>query len=71
MDEQTDANEVKPPVPNEMGCDARELIRADSQAVLEQLVRLADQLHVALFDAIVDHLDVVTSSLCSMSAVFS
>jgi len=27
MDEQTDANEVKPPAPGEMGSDARELIR--------------------------------------------
>jgi hypothetical protein len=27
MDEQTDANEVKPAAPNEVGSDARELIR--------------------------------------------
>ena len=43
-----------------VGEDLVHLVGAEAQAVLKNIVSLADQLHVAVLDAIVDHLDVVT-----------
>jgi len=39
------------------------LVGAHAQAVLHQVVRLADELHVAVLDAVVHHLDVVAGSV--------
>ncbi len=40
-----------------------ELVGGEAEAVLEELVGLADQLHVAVLDAVVDHLDVVACAV--------
>ena len=39
--------------------DRGEVVRREAEAVLEELVGLADELHVAILDAVVHHLDVV------------
>ena len=40
-----------------------QLVGREAEAVLEQLVGLADELHVAVLDAVVDHLDVVARAV--------
>src|SRR5665213_867693 len=43
--------------------DFRKLIRRQTQPILQQLVGLADQLHIAVLDAVVHHLDVVSGAI--------
>ena len=45
-----------------LGEDRRHLVAAHPEGGLHQLVRLADQLHVAVLDAVVHHLDVVAGA---------
>ncbi len=42
-----------------LGEDVGEFVGGEAEAVLEELVGLADELHVAVLDAVVHHLDVV------------
>lgn len=45
-----------------LGKDVAKLVGSESEGLLEDVVGLADHLHVAVFDSVVDHLDVVTSA---------
>ena len=45
-----------------LGEDVSDLIGRQSKGVLQDLVGLADHLHITILDSVVDHLDVVTSS---------
>ena len=46
-----------------LGKDLVHLVGAHAQAGLHQVVGLADELHVAVFDAVVDHLDVMAGAV--------
>ena len=40
-----------------------QLLRLQAEPVLQQLVGLANELHVAVLDAVVDHLDVMAGAI--------
>ena len=46
-----------------LGKNLVHLIGAHAQAGLHQVIGFADELHVAVFDAVVDHLDVVARAV--------
>lgn len=45
-----------------LGKDVAKLVGSESEGLLEDVVGLADHLHVTVLDSVVDHLDVVTSA---------
>lgn len=45
-----------------LGKDVAKLVSSESESLLEDMVGLADHLHVTVLDSVVDHLDVVTSA---------
>jgi hypothetical protein len=46
-----------------LGEDGVQLVGGEAEAALEQVVGFADELHVAVLDAVVDHLDVVACAV--------
>ena len=46
-----------------LGEDVVQFVGGEAEAVLQQVVGFADELHVAVLDAVVDHLDVVAGAV--------